>query len=146
MEQNDPNRAINQTSQRSIRQEMSKKRNNFNVNLQQSIIFKMSNEEKLANALAQMKGSSSWLTALPLQQENYVLNKREFYDSIAIRYRWHLKTLPSNCTCGKPFSLDHAVSCIKGDFVHRRHNEIHDIFAKLLEEVSNEYRKKVDLT
>ena len=85
-----------------------------------------------------MKGSSSWLTALPLQQENYVLNKREFFDAIAIRYRWHLKKLPRNCTCGKPFSLDHAVSCIKGGFVHRRHDEIRDIFAKLLEEVSNE--------
>ena len=48
----------------------------------------MSSEQLRANDIAQMKGSSSWLTALPLKQEGYVLSKRhyEFFDALALRY------------------------------------------------------------
>ena len=76
----------------------------------------MSDDEILANNIAQQKGSSSWLTSLPLEQERYVLSKREFYDAIALRYRWELKRIPTKCACGKTFSVDHAVSCLKGEF------------------------------
>ena len=48
------------------------------------------------------------------------------------------KPLPVNCPCGKKFSLDHAVSCIKGGFIHRRHDNLRDTFACLLEEISTE--------
>ena len=68
----------------------------------------------------------------------FLLNKREFFDAVAIRYRWNLKRLPVNCPCGKKFSLDHAVSCIKGGFIHRRHDNLRDTFACLLEEISTE--------
>jgi hypothetical protein len=37
----------------------------------------MSAEQIRANDLAQLKGSSIWLTALPLADEGYVINKRE---------------------------------------------------------------------
>ena len=46
----------------------------------------MSSEQLRANDIAQMKGSSSWLTALPLKQEGYVLSKRQFFDASALRY------------------------------------------------------------
>ena len=59
-------------------------------------------------------------------------------DAIAIRYRWSLRRLPSTFPCSKPFTLDHAISYLKGGFVHRRHNEIRDIIAKLLADVSTE--------
>ena len=95
----------------------------------------MKKDEKLANEQAQMKGSSAWLTTLPSKQEKFVLNKREFFDAVAIRYRWNLKRLPANCPCGKKFSLDHAVSCIKGGFIHRRHGNLRDTFACLLEKI-----------
>ena len=42
------------------------------------------------------------------------------------------------CLCensGKTFTIDHAISCIKGGFIHRRRNEIRDLFAKLFYEV-----------
>ena len=39
----------------------------------------MTKEELRANDVAQQKGASAWLNALPLQDEGYVLNKREFF-------------------------------------------------------------------
>ena len=99
---------------------------------------KMSIKQKLANDISQLKGSFSWLTSLQLAQEGYVLNKREFFDAIDIRYRWNLKRLPSTCPCSKPFILDHALSCLKGGFVHRCHNEIRDIVVKFILDVSPE--------
>ena len=37
----------------------------------------MCKEQARANHIAQMKGSSSWLTALPIKKEGYVLSKRQ---------------------------------------------------------------------
>jgi hypothetical protein len=59
----------------------------------------MSAEQIRANDLAQLKGSSIWLTALPLADEGYVINKREFFDAIYLHYRWELKGLPTHCAC-----------------------------------------------
>ena len=74
----------------------------------------MSSDERRANDLAQMKGTSSWLTTLALKTEHYDLNKREFHDGIRLRHRWPLKYLPTTCVCGKGFSSDHTMSCAKG--------------------------------
>ena len=94
--------------------------------------------QKRANDLAQMKGASAWLTSLPLKDEGFVLNKREFFDAIAIRYRWNLKRTPTNCACNKPFDSDHAMQCSLGGYVIRRHNGVRDLFAKLLSVVAHE--------
>jgi hypothetical protein len=85
-----------------------------------------------------MKGASSWLTILPLKSENFVLNKKEFYDALSFRYRWTPKYLPSLCPCGKKY-VDHAMSCMKGGFVHRRHDEVRDMLANLLKDVNLYY-------
>ena len=108
----------------------------------------MSTEEKRENDLAQMKGVSCWLNALPLKSENYTLNKREFYDAICLRYRWHIKYLPSTCACGKAYTIDHAMSCLKGGFIHQRHDELRDTIANLTKEVCNdvEVEPKITLT
>ena len=87
-----------------------------------------------------MKGSSSWLTALPIKKEGYVLSKRQFFDALALRYHWRMKRLPLNCACGKQFTVDHAISCLKGGFIHRRHDELQDIVANLLDEVAYDVR------
>jgi hypothetical protein len=54
------------------------------------------------------KGSSSWLSALPLQDQGFNLNKGEFRDALSLRYGWQLKNSPHYCRCGKSFSTDHA--------------------------------------
>ena len=64
-----------------------------NINLQQR--EKMNPEELRANDLSRIKGASSWLTMLPLKSENFLLNKRKFYDALSLRYRWTPKYLPS---------------------------------------------------
>ena len=49
------------------------------------------------------------------------------------KYHWTPKYLPSTCPCGKRFDVDHAMSCMKGGFVHRRYDEVQDLFASLLD-------------
>ena len=122
----------------STRLEMLKDRNERHEKILARLRAQMNDEQKLANELAQQKGASAWLTALPLEAENYALNKREFFDAVALRYRWQMKRLPIHCACGNKFSADHAVSCLKGEYVHRRHDEVRDVIAKLLEEVTPE--------
>ena len=96
----------------------------------------MSEEQLRANDLAQQKGSSAWLIALPLPDKGYILTRRELYAAIYLSYRWQLKRLSTYCSCGKPFTVDNTLSCLKGGFIHGRHNEIRDLLAAVLKEVS----------
>lgn len=115
--------------------ECSSKRNSFYKLILENIRKEMNAEELRANDLAQLKGSSSWLTSIPLKEDNLLLNKREFYDGVSLRYRWSIKYLPTSCVCGAKFDIDHAMTCKKGGFISCRHNEIRDILAKQLDEV-----------
>lgn len=85
--------------------------------------------------LAQQKGSSSWLTTLPLDEHGFDLHKGAFWDAIALRYNWPLMHLPSKCACSANLSVEHALSCPKGGFPTIRHNEIRDFTANLLTEI-----------
>ena len=76
--------------------------------------------------LAKEKGSSSWLTALPLKAHSFVLHKQAFRDALALRYGWPPKKLPSRCDCGSSFTVEHTLSCMKGGYPSIRHNEIWD--------------------
>ena len=123
-------------SHNTIKRDIVKSRDQLNTQKLENIRSLLKKDEIRANDLAaQMKGSSSWLTSLPLKTENYILNKREFFDAVAIRYRWQLKRLPILCACGKKFTTDHAMSCLKGGFIHQRHDIIRDTLSKIFEEV-----------
>ena len=67
--------------------------------------------------LACEKGASSWLSALPLESLGYVLNKREFRDSIRLRYGWSIPNIPTYCACKQKNNIDHALSCKSGPYV-----------------------------
>ena len=45
---------------------------------------------------ARDKGASSWLNAIPLEEQGLVLNKQEFKDSLRLRYNLPLSGLPRN--------------------------------------------------
>ena len=105
----------------------------------------MNENELRANDLAQKKAASNWLTALPLQNENFHLSKREFFDAIATRYRWSMKYLPVTCACSKSFTIDHALSCPKDGFVYQRHNELRDTLPAMIDEVCQDVKIEPDL-
>ena len=75
-------------------------------------------EERIRlNKLNQERGSSSWLTTLPLSEEGYDLTKQLFWGLIRIRYEWTLTKLRAYCECSEKFNLQHALSCKKGGFL-----------------------------
>ena len=78
------------------------------------------------------KGSSSWLSALPIADHGFHLNKGEFRDALCLKYDWSLPNVPQHCSCGKQFSVDHAMTCYLGGFLTVRHR---DVTASLLTEV-----------
>ena len=59
----------------------------------------MSRENLRANDIAPEVGASNWLTTLPIGETGFVLNKREFWDAISLRYNWKLRNLPATCVC-----------------------------------------------
>ena len=85
--------------------------------------------------LAQEKGASTWLSALPIDSHGFALHKSAFRDALSLRYDWALENSPSHCSCGHQFSVEHALSCPTGGFPSIRHNEVRDMTASLLTEV-----------
>ena len=83
-------------------------------------------------------GASSWLLALPLQEQGFHLNKQEFWDAVHLRYGWKLLNVPSHCVCGASFTIDHAMVCQHGGLTFVRHNDFRDITAGLLSRVCSD--------
>ena len=102
----------------------------------------MSVTQLKANEIACSDGASIWLTSLPLKNEHFVLTKREFFDAIFLRYGWDLCRLPQECVCKAKYSVDHALSCKVGGFIHMRHNELVNITADLASTVCNDVSKE----
>jgi hypothetical protein len=93
---------------------------------------------KRAMELAKEKGSSSWLTALPLESHGFALHKSSFRDALCLRYGWQPERLPTRCDCGDAFTVDHALNCPRGAFPTIRHNEVRDFTGQLLTEVCHD--------
>ena len=85
--------------------------------------------------LAQEKGASNWLTTLSIDENGFTVHKSAFCDAIALRYGWLSSNLSSTCTCGKSFTVEHALSCLLGGFPSIHQNEIQDLTANLMAEV-----------
>ena len=105
----------------------------------------MSQAERRQHELHTAKGASSWLTCLPLAEHGFVLNKRDFRDSLAVRFNWPLRELPTVCECGADFTQTHAMICPRGGHPTTRHNEVRDLLADLLTVVSRSVRKEPQL-
>ena len=81
------------------------------------------------------KGASSWLNAIPIEEHGLPLNKQEFRDSLCLRYNLPLPNLPSYCSCGEVFTVNHALSCKKGGFIVQRHDTIRDLLTSHISKV-----------
>ena len=87
-------------------------------------------------SLAQEKGASSWLTALPVEEFGFAVHKDAFRDALALHYGWAPHFVPSHCACGQPSFVSHALSCSMGGYPSSdTNNEIRDLIAELLSEV-----------
>ena len=51
------------------------------------------------------QGASTRLSTLQIEEEGYMLNKKEFWDVVSIRYGWPLSRTPRTCTCGNNFYI-----------------------------------------
>ena len=85
--------------------------------------------------LNSIKCSSLWLTALPIKEQGFYLNKQEFCDALSLRFGWQLYGVPSHCVCGSSFSVDHDIICKHEGLTFLRHNELCDLTADWLKEV-----------
>ena len=99
------------------------------------IYSQLTPEMKRCVDLTKERGSSSWLSVLPLSEQGFHLHKGEFRDALCLRYGWSLSNTPQLCNCGKAFTVNHAMVCHMGGFPTIRHNEIRDLTASLLTEV-----------
>ena len=71
----------------------------------------------------------SGLARETIVEHGFALHKGAFHDALALRYGWIPSEMPSMCTCGSKFSVEHALSCAKGGFPSIRHNEIRNLTA-----------------
>ena len=83
-------------------------------------------------------GASSWLSALPLTQYGFDLSKAEFHDALNLRYNKRLKNMPTDCVCGRKYTITHALNCKNGGFLNARHDNIRDLEARMLKNVCND--------
>ena len=70
------------------------------------------------------KGASHWLDVLPLTEYGFSFHKGAFQDALALRYGWTPRHVPSQCACGKHFTMEHTFNCPYGGFPSLRHNDI----------------------
>ena len=110
-------------------------KNTYLQQRQTSILAKLSTKASRQVELACEKGSSSWLTTLPLEDYGFTLNKQEFYDAIALRYGFGISKIAKQCVCGEDNSINHCLICKRGGFVSLRHNSLRDTAANILTQV-----------
>ena len=80
-------------------------------------------------------GASSWLSARSLKESDLHLSKSDFRDLIRLRYLLPLENMPLTCVCGKDYTITHALTCATWGFIIKRHNDVREYLAHLLNEV-----------
>ena len=121
--------------QKAVKRRNKRKRQEAQKKEAESIIASLPAMQRDCALVAQEKGVSSWVTAIPVDRAGFSLHKSAFRDALALRYNWPLHQLPRKCTCGEAFTVDHALICRHGGFQIQRHNRLRDLIAALLQEV-----------
>ena len=70
------------------------------------------------------KGTSFWLTVLPLDHHGFALCKGDFHDAVSLRYGLPLPYAPATCSGGARFDPDLMLICRYRVYPTLRHNEI----------------------
>jgi len=75
---------------------------------------------------------SIWLSVMPTKRDCFDLTAQEFRDTLAVRYKKLLLSIPPQCDgCGAPSTLDHFLICMKGGLIVQRHNKIRNAIGDL---------------
>ena len=136
---------INKAEVTKIISEIKNNKDGRQINQAMEVYSKLDETKRRLVSCTSEKGASSWLNALPLKCKDFHLTKNEFWDALNMRYGFQIKRLPSTCACGKDFSIEHSLSCLKGGYVNLRHNTIRNQFAELLSEISTDVQLEPQL-
>ena len=63
-------------------------------------------------SLSREKGTSSWLSILPIEEHGFAFHKGAFRDALCLHYEWLPSGLPAKCVCGHSFTVYHAMNCM----------------------------------
>ena len=127
--------SVNETEQKSIKLNTKiNKEERYKATLTELGIQLDENQRHLSN-IAQEKGVSNCLKAYPISDQEYHLNKQQFWDCVYLRYGCRLINIPSTCSCRSKMTIQHAMSRKKGGFSTIRHNDLRDLITNLLTEV-----------
>ena len=127
---------INNTTRKDLRN--SRDRQEY---IQQKLVdikSRLTSQQCRLNDINTEQGALKWLPTLPTMQEEYMFNKREFWDLVNIRYGWPLSRTPRTCRCGNNFNIANPLTCKKDGFITLRHNRLRNITASLLKEVCHD--------
>ena len=130
----------NSDAQKLIMSNVKSRKNDRRKETLDNLLSEMSEKQVRILDCIREKGASNWITALPLKEKGFHLSKSDFWDAMCLRYNLEFKRAPANCGCGKSFSMDHALSCMKGGYISMRHDNVRDLTANLLKEVANDVR------
>ena len=118
-----------------LKKECAKTKEMKNKSLMNHVKSQLTPERVRLFEVSTEKGSSNWLTALPIKEFGFDLSKGEFRDAISLRYGWRPSDLPLSCVCGESFTVAHSLMCVYGGLITHRHNDIRDLSVSLLKEV-----------
>ena len=126
---------VDELTIKKIKLKIKKEKENTYKYIMEHLKENMSEKSKRLLQLSTEKGVSNWITMLPIVEYGFELLKQQFWDSICLRYAWEISKLPTTCSCGSKFDIQHSMSCKKGGFLTIRHNDLRDLTAKILSEV-----------
>ena len=73
------------------------------------------------------------------------MKKKHFNIADYLQYGLPRKRFPIHCGCSNVYTVQHALSCKKGEFVTLRHNKLRNIIDEMLEEVRNDVKLELIL-
>ena len=129
-----------------VKQEVKNLKYEKNKATHENLILQLRKDDLKVHEAITEAGASNWLTAIPLKNQGFYLDKRSFWDALYLRYNIRLRRMPEKCVCGNHYDIKHALSCTKGGFIAMRHNEVRDLTAELLNIVCNDVKIEPSLT